>query len=67
VLTILNERNLQTQWCTMKLPRSPIPFSVILLLALTSITEAIEPMPLRAGPFTMVFDADNVFLRYQQT
>lgn len=25
---------------------------------------AAEPIPLRAGPVTMIFDADNVFLRY---
>jgi len=41
--------------------------TIALLLAmgsLTSITIAGEPIPLRAGPVTMVFDADNVFLRY---
>ncbi|MBL4885808.1 MAG: hypothetical protein JKY95_14915 [Planctomycetaceae bacterium] len=34
------------------------------LLVLTSAVHATEPIPLRAGPVTMVFDADNVFLRY---
>jgi D-apionolactonase len=41
--------------------------TIALLLALgslRSITIAGEPIPLRAGPVTMVFDADNVFLRY---
>jgi hypothetical protein len=41
--------------------------TIALLLALgslRSITIAGEPIPLRAGPITMVFDADNVFLRY---
>jgi hypothetical protein len=38
--------------------------SAILLLGLVSILQAGEPIPLRAGPVTMVFDADNVFLRY---
>lgn len=36
----------------------------ILLLTLFSDVHATEPIPLRAGPVTMVFDADNVFLRY---
>jgi D-apionolactonase len=34
------------------------------LVAITSTVRAAEPIPLRAGPVTMVFDADNVFLRY---
>ena len=34
------------------------------LFALTSTIHAGEPIPLRAGPVTMVFDAENVFLRY---
>lgn len=41
--------------------------TIALLLALgslRSITIAGEPIPLHAGPVTMVFDADNVFLRY---
>jgi len=41
--------------------------TIALLLALASlrsITIAGEPIPLRAGPVTMVFDSDNVFLRY---
>jgi len=41
--------------------------TIALLLALASlrsITIAGEPIPLRAGPVTMVFDSENVFLRY---
>ena len=34
------------------------------LLAFSSTVQATEPIPLRAGPMTMVFDAENVFLRY---
>lgn len=34
------------------------------LFALTSITPAVETIPLRAGPVKMVFDADNASLRY---
>ena len=34
-----------------------------LLTSLTAI-HAAEPIPLRAGPLTMVFDVDNAFLRY---
>ena len=34
------------------------------LLAVTSTGQAAEPIPLQAGPVTMVFDAENVFLRY---
>ena len=34
------------------------------LLTFCSTTEAADLIPLRAGPVTMVFDADNVFLRY---
>ena len=41
------------------------PMSLLLgLLALTSTVHARELIPLRAGPVTMVFDTDNVFLRY---
>lgn len=41
------------------------PMSLLLgLFALTSTAHAAEPIPLRAGPVTMVFDAENVFLRY---
>lgn len=35
-----------------------------LLLVSTAYAQAGEPIPLRAGPVTMVFDAENVFLRY---
>ena len=38
-----------------------------LLLALSTLTSTLsarEPIPLQAGPVSMVFDADNVFLRY---
>jgi hypothetical protein len=38
--------------------------AAIVLLAGSSISRAREPIPLRAGPVTMLFDADNVFLRY---
>lgn len=42
--------------------------SISLLVAVTSLAPSLltaaEPIPLRAGPVTMVFDADNVFLRY---
>ena len=49
----------------MKIPKPLALFPVILvLLVLTSLTRAGEPIPLRAGPVTMVFDKDNVFLRY---
>ena len=41
---------------------------VIILLVLASwrhaSLDAAEPIPLRAGPVSMVFDAENVFLRY---
>jgi len=41
--------------------------TIVLLFALAliaSTASAGQPIPLRAGPVTMVFDADNVFLRY---
>ena len=38
--------------------------SLIALLAFTSIAFGAEPIPLRAGPVTMIFDAENAFLRY---
>lgn len=34
------------------------------LLAISANANATEPIPLRAGPVTMLFDADNAFLRY---
>lgn len=34
------------------------------LASITTTASAGKPIPLRAGPVTMVFDADNVFLRY---
>jgi hypothetical protein len=34
------------------------------LLTIASTARTADPIPLRAGPVTMVFDADNVFLRY---
>ncbi len=46
------------------------PFKTLILCIglwlLTSLTavDAAEPIPLRAGPLTMVFDVDNAFLRY---
>jgi len=48
----------------MKLPTTLVLSLAIPLLLLSSITQAVEPIALRAGPVTMVFDADNVFLRY---
>ena len=43
-----------------------VPIAIILLAASWKLTplHAAELIPLRAGPVTMVFDADNVFLRY---
>jgi D-apionolactonase len=50
---------------TKKIHATFILIWVILLFAAMSIAqEAREPIPLRAGPVTAVFDADNVFLRY---
>ena len=40
-----------------------ISFLVVLTLSVLPATAA-EPIPLRAGPVTMIFDVDNVFLRY---
>ena len=40
-----------------------LPLLLVLTLPILSAT-AIEPIPLRAGPVTMSFDAENVFLRY---
>ena len=39
-------------------------FLALLLLLAPSVARAAELIPLRAGPITMVFDPDNVFLRY---
>ncbi len=39
-------------------------FIVLLSAVLGSVANASELIPLRAGPVSMVFDADNVFLRY---
>ena len=36
----------------------------LLLLLVGARAPAEEPIPLRAGPLTMVFDADNAMLRY---
>lgn len=36
----------------------------VLLAGYSSFVLAADPIPLRAGPVTMVFDADNAFLRY---
>lgn len=43
-----------------------LPFACWLMLVSVPLAtlHAEEPIPLRAGPVTMVFDADNVFLRY---
>ncbi|MCA9213119.1 MAG: hypothetical protein KDB27_08645, partial [Planctomycetales bacterium] len=38
--------------------------SVLAILLLASIAHTAELIPLRAGPVSMVFDAENVFLRY---
>lgn len=37
---------------------------LVTLNAFAQLASAREPIPLRAGPVSMVFDADNVFLRY---
>ena len=38
---------------------------LLLALAITALpVNAAKPIPLRAGPVTMLFDSDNVFLRY---
>ena len=47
----------------MKLYTTPV-ILLLGLLAIISNVHASEPIPLRAGPVTMMFDADNVFLRY---
>ena len=39
-------------------------FALLLLLLVGTSAPAEEPIPLRAGPLTMVFDADNAMLRY---
>jgi D-apionolactonase len=48
----------------MTLPKTYSLCVGITLLTLVSTARAGEPIPLRAGPITMVFDAENVFLRY---
>ena len=40
------------------------PIALWILFALVLPVVAAEPIPLRAGPVTMIFDPDNVFLRY---
>ena len=44
----------------------PLQLAILLLAASCklSLLNAAAPIPLRAGPVAMVFDADNVFLRY---
>ena len=37
---------------------------VVVLFALPLLAKGAESIPLRAGPVTMIFDTDNVFLRY---
>lgn len=50
---------------TMKFRIAFILSSTILFLASMSIAQDVrEPIPLRAGPITAQFDAENVFLRY---
>ena len=39
-------------------------FGAIVWLTLTAFAPTAEPISLRAGPVTMVFDTDNVFTRY---
>ncbi len=51
-------------WMTMKRSQISLLLFALLLLTRASIVQAAEPIPLRAGPVTMEFDADNVFLRY---
>jgi D-apionolactonase len=48
----------------MRLLKTLILGSVFVFVGSISAVPAGEPIPLRAGPVTMVFDADNVFLRY---
>jgi hypothetical protein len=48
----------------MKLFTNPAIFFAMVLLALSALADAADRIPLRAGPLTMEFDTDNVFLRY---
>ena len=48
----------------MKLSKMLVLLTVTLLFVVPTAAEAKEPIPLRAGPVSMLFDADNVFLRY---
>ena len=41
-----------------------VPTLAIILLLYTTTTHAADPIELRAGPMTMVFEPDNAFLRY---
>ena len=47
----------------MKLPLKKTGLMLVATL-IASTASAAKPIPLRAGPVTMIFDADNVFLRY---
>ena len=48
----------------MLLPKIRAVGIAIILFALSSIASAADLIPLRAGPVSMLFDAENVFLRY---
>jgi hypothetical protein len=41
-----------------------VPTLALILLLNAATTHAADPIPLRAGPLTMVFEPDNAFLRY---
>ncbi len=42
----------------------PAFIALALMTSTGNVIPAAEPIPLRAGPLTMLFDADNAFLRY---
>ena len=48
----------------MTLPKTLILGFVFAVVVPIVTVQAAEPIPLRAGPVSMVFDAENVFLRY---
>ena len=50
----------------MLLPKIRAVGIAIILFALSSIASAADLIPLRAGPVSMLFDSENVFLRYIQ-
>ena len=42
----------------------PVGFGIALALVAQGLVSAAAPIPLRAGPMTLLFDQDNVFVRY---